>query len=450
MANTFLHRTFLTPAVFLLQRSHRGKYYRELLRTQNLPRVEIEHLALNRLRSLLEYASENVPYYASLFKRKGFDPNIKNISSLTMLPILSRSAVQQNQSQLLTTHPEGLKISPKSTGGSTGEPVKFYVTRRSRDYGAADMMRHYHWTGWNSGEKQAFVWGAERDSPLATRRGKLHSWALRYKWLNSFHLTSEKMREFADSLQKFKPAILVGYATSLYTFATFLNEEGIELPPLRGVQSSAEKLHDWQRLTINKQFNCPVFDRYGCREVGNIAHECSEHNGLHVSQELMHLEIIKDGEQAATGEEGDIVVTSFTNLAFPFIRYEVGDRGTLLDPDEGCNCGRNLVKMSTTVGRTTDNFRFENGLVVHGEFFTHLFYNVAGVKQFQIVQKSLSKLLVRVVPMSTPENIVLEGIEREIQEWIGLPVEIDIEFLDKIEPSPTGKHRFTISEIEHR
>jgi phenylacetate-CoA ligase len=397
----------------------------------------------------LKYASKNVPYYSSLFRRKGFDPDIRNLSSVAEVPVLSRFAVQQNRNQLLTARPEGLKISPKSTGGSTGEPVRFFVTRRFRDYGAADIMRHYHWTGWNLGEKQAFVWGAERDSPLATRRGKLHSRILRHKWLNSFHLTSEKMREFADSLQKFKPTILVGYATSLCTFATFLNEEGIELPPLRGVQSSAEKLYDKQRLTITKQFNCPVFDRYGCREVGNIAHECSEHSGLHVSQELMYLEIIKDGEQAAIGEEGDVVVTSFTNLAFPFIRYRVGDRGTLLDPDEGCNCGRNLVKMSTTVGRTTDNFRFENGLIVHGEFFTHLFYNVAGVKQFQIVQKSLSKLLIRIVPISTPENIALEEVAGEIQKWIGLPIEIDVEFLDTIEPSPTGKHRFTISEVEH-
>jgi phenylacetate-CoA ligase len=256
------------------------------------------------------------------------------------------------------------------------------------------------------------------------------------------------MTTFATTIRKYKPRIVVGYASSLYLFAKFLETEGIEIPCPQGVQSSAEMLHDWQRSTISAQFGCPVFDRYGCREVGNIAHECSAHDGLHVSQELMHVEVLKDGEHVAYGEEGDIVITSFTNYAFPFIRYHIGDRGVLLDPDDSCTCGRCLIKMSPKVGRSTDNFYFKNGLIVHGEFFTHLFYDVLSVRQFQVVQKSYSKIVIRIVPSNSQDDVPVGPITEAIRQSVGLPIDVDFEFTDRIKSSPTGKHRFTISEVQ--
>lgn len=447
MSRNFIHRKLIIPLAFYAQRSRRMTYYNELIRNEKNHKKNIEELALKRLRLLLRYAKNNVPYYSSLFRSTGFDTDIKSISDLAHLPILEKSTIQQYYASFITKHPEKFHIIPNATGGSTGEPLKFFITRYSHDYGLADIMRHYHWTGWHIGEKHAFLWGAERDNPVRTLKGRIHAWALRYKWLNSFKLNTQMMRKFANSIQKYKPVILIGYATSLYTFAKFLEAEGIELQSIQGVQSSAETLFDWQRKLIRKQFNCNVFDRYGCREIGNIAHECSAHNGLHISQELMHVEVLRNGEPADFGQEGDIVVTSFMNYAFPFVRYSIGDRGALID-DGACECGRELVRMSPKLGRKSDNFYFENGLVVHGEYFTHLFYNIKNVKQFQVIQKSYSQIIIRIVTLDGTNKIPLKRIISDIQSWVGLPIEVEFEFLERIEPTSTGKLRFTVSEVK--
>ncbi len=190
------------------------------------------------------------------------------------------------------------------------------------------------------------------------------------------------------------------------------------------------------------------YDRYGCREVGDIVHECSAHDGLHISQELMHVEVLKDGESTAYGEEGDIVITSFANYAFPFIRCHIGDFGVLLDPDDSCTCGRSFIKMSPKVGRSTDIFHFENGLIVHGKFFTHLFYDALSVRQFQVVQKSYSKIEIRIVPSNSLDDVSVGPITEVTRQSVGLPIDVDFVFTDRIKPSPTGMHRFAVSEVK--
>ena len=441
------HRNVIIPLTFRLQGSLRLRYYQELLHSQYYNKEKLKYIATKRLRNLLKYVQKNNPYYANVFKKPGFDPEIKSLDDLSKLPVVSKSDMQRDYSAFITRNPRGLRIKSGFTGGSTGEPLRFKITRYSHDYGLADILRHYNWTGWKLGENHAFIWGAERDDPIRTYRGRFHAWALRYKWLNSFRLNPEKMRNFTDLLKQFKPAILIGYASSLFTFASFMQSEGIRIPPLKGVQSSAEKLYDWQRSTLEEVFNCPVYDRYGCREVGNIAHECESHDGLHISEELLHVEILKDGEAVSYGEEGEIIITSFMNYAFPFIRYSLGDVGTLLDPKDQCSCGREMIKLKPTLGRTTDNFYFDNGLIVHGEYFTHLFYGIDSVKQFQVIQKSKNKIVVRVVPIKEPNQVPVRDITEEILRWLKIPIEVKFEFVEHIEPTETGKRRFTVSEV---
>lgn len=450
MSRESVHRNLLIPIVFRIQGSNRGSYYKELLQTQWYTVDKINELSLNRVNKLLRHANENVSYYSTLFRGRNFDGRVKTLSDLVKIPILTREDVQNNSTSLLTSNTEDFKIIKSSTGGSTGEPIRFCNTRYAYDYSSADILRHYHWTGLNLGEKHAFLWGAERDSPMNSFKGRLHARALRYIWMNSFKISDSMMNEYSKLLKEHKPKILIGYASSLYAFAKFLEKENIELPAFDGIQSSAEKLFSWQRKTIENQFDAPVFDRYGCREVGNIGHECQEHDGLHISQELMHVEVIKDNEPAAVGEEGDIVLTSFMNYAFPFIRYRTGDTGVLMDSEDTCSCGRSLMRLSTKVGRTSDIFHFEEDVSVHGEYFTHLFYSIPNVRQFQVVQKSKSHLLIRIVTIDQKSTIPENKLTQDILEWVGVQLEVDFEYLERIESTETGKLRFTISEVSNQ
>jgi phenylacetate-CoA ligase len=443
----YVHGKLIIPLGRRVKGSQVGKYYDFLLKTEKMDRNRILQNKTDWLRNLLRYTKNNVPHYANIFQTKEIDINGDPWKALSQIPVLTKKEIQRNQDMLVSRNPTIGVLIPNSTGGSTGEPLIFYTTRKQNDYTDANILRHYHWVGWNPGQKHAFLWGAERDHKIHTRIGKLNAWARRYIWLNSFQMSHARMMSYHDSLMKYRPRILIGYASALFMFARFLENNNLDIPPLLGIQSSAEKLYDWQREKIEDVFRTSVYDRYGCREVGNIAHECENHEGMHVSEEILHVEILDGDEPVNRNEEGDIVVTSLTNYGFPFIRYRIGDRAVLSDIDGVCSCGRTTQKITSVAGRSSDIFHFSNGLSVHGEFFTHLFYGLPSVKQFQVIQESVSYIEIFIVPTNTLKDVPIDRIRNEIFNWIGQSIEIRFISKDVIEPTKTGKHRFTISKV---
>src|SRR5207302_1711333 len=99
-------------------------------------------------------------------------------------------------------------------------------------------------------------------------------------------------------------------------------------------------------------FGCPVFDRYGCREVGNIAHECSAHRGLHVHSDINVVELLVGDRPAAPETAGDVVLTNLTNFVMPIIRYDLGDQAVA--SASVCTCGRHGPLLERIVGRQVD------------------------------------------------------------------------------------------------
>ena len=110
-------------------------------------------------------------------------------------------------------------------------------------------------------------------------------------------------------------------------FARFLRERGIRAYRPQSLVTSAEMLEEEDRRTLEEVFGCPVFNRYGCREVSVIASECPAHSGLHVNAECLLVEIETPSGPADPGEVGAILVTDLLNLAMPLIRYRIGDLG---------------------------------------------------------------------------------------------------------------------------
>src|SRR5262249_55637025 len=136
----------------------------------------------------------------------------------------------------------------------------------------------------------------------------------------------------------------------------------------RAMITSAEVLTPDERDLLEEVFCCPVFNRYGCREVGVIASECPAHRGMHVMAEGLYLEIERDGRPAAPGGPGCLLLTDPLNLAMPLIRYRVGDVGSW---DEGpCPCGRGLPRLKEVAGRVTDFLVGGDGRLVSGAFLS--------------------------------------------------------------------------------
>jgi phenylacetate-coenzyme A ligase PaaK-like adenylate-forming protein len=421
----------------------------ELLASQWWPHERIRELQERRLRDLCVHAYQHTRYYREAMDAAGMNPNRMTIESLQKLPILEKATIQRRLDDLTAT--TGI-YQPKrtilnATGGSTGEPIRFYQDYRYQFHGWAELWRDYFMCGYQFGAPHAFVWGSDYDSRRhGTLPGDIRDYLQNVLWLNAFKLTEESLQEFADKLVEFKPQLLIGYVSSLTLLARVVRSKGI--PGIRpsAVQTSAEVLTGPQRSLIEDVFGAKAFDRYGCREVGNIAHECQAHEGLHILSENNLVEVVRgDGTVAAPQESGYLVVTNLINNATPFIRYRIGDLGT--SSEHQCSCGRGLPVMKSVQGRSADVITAPNGRLIHGEFFTHLFYKFDGVKQFRVEQESVTDLRIQISPSDSFDPAVLRELEELIHAHGDPRFNVRFELLDHIPPAASGKFRFTVSQV---
>ena len=422
-----------------------------LSNTQWLSPEEIEGIQIQKIKRLLFYAFTNVPYYKRIFGEVGFRPeDLRKLEDLQGLPILTKKDVQDNGPDLLSRTARASAYYKNSTGGSTGEPLTFYQSMNYRSWAQAAIAHSFTMCGYHLGERKAFLWGSDSDS--MDHRGWKNRWLndlLRKNliWINTFELTENLLEKAARTLVRFRPRLLVAYVSSATLLAKFLKEHEIKGIRPAAIQTSAELLTKAQRSLLEEVFGCPVFDRYGCREVSIIAHECEAHEGLHLLADNNYTEFLANGKPASAGETGLITVTNLNNLAMPFIRYQPGDLG-VPGSVERCACGRGLPRMEVVAGRSTEVIITPSGRLLHGEFFTHLFYNLTGIRQFQVIQKTKSNLQVLIVPSANfKKDETCKFLYNNIKLHGDNNFDINIKIVDSISPSPSGKFKFVFSEI---
>lgn len=426
-------------------------YLKVLNRMQWFSRDEILHFQSEKLKKLLVHAYENVPYYRRAFDAAGFHPGgYRNLDDMRYIPVLTKQAIQENMNALIASNIPRHEMYENHTGGSTGSPLTFYQSYDYAAWSVADIWRNYMMCGFLGGQRRVFFWGSDYDSslhvswPARIFRDLLHENMI---WYNTFRQDDALMDKACRQMRIFKPRLIVGYASSLVMFATYMNEHGIDDIRPHAVQSSAEVLMPSQRSLVENAFHCRVFDRYGCREVGNIAHECDRHEGLHLLAENNMTEFLtQDGIPADDGDLGFITVTNLNNYAMPFIRYQTGDMG--ISTIKRCSCGRGLPLMIEIRGRSSDIITTPSGRLIHGEFFSHLFYKIKGVKQFQIIQMAKNRLTITVVPSA---GFLADETFRFLEETILTHADpeflIDFRLTESIPVTPSGKYRFTISHV---
>jgi phenylacetate-CoA ligase len=403
---------------------------------------ELKHFQYKRLQALLKHAYQNTPYYHRLFNQLGLKPeDIRNVEDLQQLPILTKEIIRNNLDDLVVKDPK-LKISPDATSGSTGEPMRFFADKRRDAWNMAAAYREWLWAGYEVGDKIACFWRAPEHMTFQKR---IYNLTHRRIVLDTFNMTERDLDEYFQTLRKFRPKVIQGYTSALYLIARYLEHRGVDDIKPKVVLTSSEMLFDYQRETIERVFGCEVFDYYGGRDTTLQAGECPEHCGYHLAIETSIVEFIKEGQQVSSGELGKIVITDLFNYAMPFIRYEIGDLG--VPSDEMCSCGRGLPLMKAIEGRTTDLLRRSDGGYISSPGFTVALGKLKKIKQFQIIQKKIGSVTVKVVKGTHYTDEDSELLEQVVKRYLGEDTKIDIQFVDSIPTAPSGKYRFTISEV---
>jgi phenylacetate-CoA ligase len=332
-----------------------------------------------------------------------------------------------------------------ATGGSTGSPMKFFIDRKWKVCNEAAAYRAWSWSGYEIGDKMAYLWGAIHD---LKNQNRIHNSILRIVKLNAFELTQENMQAYIKILRKYKPKAINSYASAIFTLSQYMQNQGIDIIRPKAILTTADMLFEYKRKTIENVFNCRVFDYYSGRDTTLQAAECSEHVGYHLSIENAVVEFIKENESVASGETGKIIITDFSNYAMPFIRYEIGDLG--IPSDENCSCGRKLPLMESIKGRILDTIVTPEGKMLTGEFFPAIFadYPIKGIEEYQIIQKKKDTLLIKLIKGKNYSNEELDFFINIIKKNVGNQMNIEVEFVNKIALTMSGKHRPVISEIE--
>jgi phenylacetate-CoA ligase len=443
-----LRRSTYFGAHKLLLGSSLGLAYRDLYRDDQSG--ETRKRTRQLLLKMLRHAQRSVPYYNEVVRPTGRCFGEEPLTFLSNFPILTKDIIRQNFDRLKSSDLSRRRWTYNSSGGSTGEPIDLIQDRYFTDYQMALQFLSYNWAGRELGEPGVHVWGSWRDilNHKSAVSKRILDRLTNDRFFNAFMMTPDKMRAYLAELNQNPPRLIIAYAQSIYELVQFAEKEGIPTRPQVAIMTSAGTLHPWMREKIEAAFQCRVFNRYGSREVGDIASECEAHAGLHVFPSGNYVEIVDDqGHPLPNGEEGNILVTNLYNYAMPLIRYYIGDRGVLSRSDR-CACGRQGQILERISGRNVEMFRKKDGTLVDGLFFNHFLYYKEWVQKFQVVQKDYERVVFKI--QKTEKNYQdweLEEIRQKTRVVMGDGCEVSFEFVDDIPPSRSGKYSYTISEV---
>lgn len=434
----YLTRSLFLPVWSAVSRSRYLDYFHTFKREQRQSRNDIVSFQVQRLKRLLVGAYESTVYYRRIFDQVGFSPHsFRDLRDLHAIPVLTKAIVREHFDKLIVRGIDRRTLTENATGGSTGRPVRFFTTRDREIRQAATIALNYEWAGLPLGQRLAIIWGSPFEvSKFSGWKTKLTNVFLGRLFLPGFSLSDAIFHQYYRKLIRFRPAVLLGYTSILLAFARFLESSGLPPPKLTSVMSGAETLFPHQREYLERVFQCKVFNRYGGRDSGAVAAECPERRSMHVNWNIVHVETLPDGR---------ILVTDLWNDAMPLIRYDTEDVGSLRS--ELCGCGRESPIFASLEGRVNDLLTTPDGRKVPGEFFPHLFKDVAGVKQFQVIQSTIDRLDISIVKDErTFRNDDLAYLRKQILDLFG-DIMINFEFVREIPLLPSGKFRFTISKL---
>jgi phenylacetate-CoA ligase len=413
-----------------------GFFLPKYRRFQYLPPEDIRLYQRKRLYLLLDHATDNTKYYAQYrpdmpkFGRDGneFFQWFLNIPTLQKVDLISSHEEIKARRQFFS--------SKKTTGGSTGEPVKVLKNPEALARERAATWRSYEWAGVSIGDKQARFWGVPH-SQEDKFKARLIDFVSNRQRISAFDLSERSLNNYYQQLLKYKPIYLYGYVSVIEIFSRYIADNCLSpLPSLRSIITTSEVLSPNSRKVIETNFGVKVFNEYGCGEVGSIAHEC-EYGNMHIMADNLFVEI---NDNSGTGE---IVVTDLFNFSMPLIRYNLGDYATI--DKSSCQCGRNLPIIKGIHGRAYDVIKTSNNKILHPEAVMYIFETIQdkynAFKHFQVIQDTATNFTINIVPTSQWSNEIEHLITLELRVHIADDIRTKFNLLDAIEREKSGKMR---------
>lgn len=410
----------------------------EIRKRDTWTEVQFSQYQRERLQELFKSVLPHVSYYRSLFREYGIDPDgIRSPEDLDQIPILEKAAVQKNPRAFLDERLNPKKLIVLHTSGTTGTPLVLYRDAALNAAAFAYLDERWHATaGVRRRDHRSVSIGGHLVAEVT--RTQPPFWVENRRWqqlyMSSYHLSSRHLRAYVKAIREFQCDYVEGYPSSLYSVARLIVDEGLDPIGARACFTTAETLLSHQRETIQDAFGCAVYDQYGCGEMAVFAAECDK-GAMHLSPEFGIMEVLDENDRPVPpGNTGEFVCTSLINRTQPFVRYRLGDRGSLRAGR--CSCGSSLPMLGHVEGRTDSVLLRRDGRRIGR--LDSVFKDAANILEAQIVQDDWDVFRVRIVPSSgysrSDGNSVLKALEARVGGGV-----LRVEVVERIERSSAGK-----------
>jgi phenylacetate-CoA ligase len=406
-----------------------------------------ERYCEQRLEDMLRW-SNAVPLYRQRFAAaRLFEGDRLHAERLADVQPLTKQDIRAHFTELQHPAPQAGRHE-NTSGGSTGEPVRFVQDKLFRSRAVADTILFGVLNGKQPGEREVKLWGSERDilEGSAGLREKLINRVYNRVLLNSFALSSATMRRYIDTINHVRPVLIWTYVDSIVELVRFAEREGRTLHNPAAIVCTAGTMYPEMRAELERHFpRSRIVNQYGSREVGQVATEADGVAGLWLMGHSNHVELVEIDSGAPItepGRAGRVLVTTLNNRSLPLVRYDIGDIAEFAPRTAGEH--RALARV---YGRENAHFINSAGARIHGEFFTHLFYGRDWVETFQVAQTAIDRVEVRYVSNGRAVPDDLAAIRAGIQRVMGDSTQVSFQERSAIDRLNSGKYQFVRREF---
>jgi phenylacetate-CoA ligase len=454
--------------------------YRRMMKVERLSLDELKDLQFLKLKTILAYAKQRVPFYRKRFSECGFEPEeLRDEAHLEYLPPTTKDDIMAHFPDEITAQDmDRSKWKYVATSGTTRQIMGIHDFRKANINWAAGLRAHKLAGNYDVGKKwmeipphmctticgahdtareERFFSRTTADLLLRGRMSRLreHLYQCAYGrrqelykrvTLPSFgsegtNIPERELAQYIEKIRSYKPYLLEGLPLYLYAFAKYIRSKAMTPPHVGVVKPFGGSLTPHMKEIISEAFGCEVFDTYGCSETGFMACECDKHDGLHVFMDLYHVEVCRNGRLVAPGELGRLYITDLENTAMPWIRYDIGDVGRYFVEDHGC--GRKSLRLHIE-GRAQDTLSNSKGDLFTSDRIFDFFQGYKEIDNFQLVEKSKNNFQLLCVP-SNGTGLNSERIVQEFKDFFDPSVQVKLYTVKTIKAEDGGKFRFVKS-----
>jgi len=376
---------------------------------------------------------------------KGFIDH--NSGNWEEIPIMTKVKLNKIFEQKHNNHTK-TKFITGQTSGSTGQTLHYTIDYFTHAMTWSVVADRYASAGLSLDDKQARFYGINTQTiPHLLDRTKDYL-ANRYR-MPILDLGQKSIESWIRTIQRKQFDYIYGYSYPIISFAKYLSNSNLVLkdicPTIKACIVTSERCTLKEESLIEQSFGIPVVNEYGASELGIIGFGSA--NKWLISDEQMMVEIVDDeGNVVPEGETGRIICTNLFNISTPFIRYEVGDMGSLIVEN-----GRKYL--TELHGRNEEMVQLPSGKKSPGDTiflfiikdFSTKFKEV--IKEYRVVQHTKSKFEYQIV-----SNLPLTPVHKRYLEKITCHslekgISIEINNVNHIARTRLGKYRRFVSKL---